>query len=57
MELIISILMALGFIGKENQSFNLDKLKTTEVYQKFYEKAGADLDQDPQAWAEVLKGK
>ena len=55
MTLIISILMALGLIHKENDHFSMNKIKTTETYQKVYDKVGVDLDQNPQAWANVVK--
>jgi hypothetical protein len=54
MELIISILIALGFISKENESFNLEKLKGEDTYQTYYEKTGVTLDENPEAWAEIL---
>lgn len=57
MELIMAILVSLGFITKKSESYNLTKIKTTETYQKVYAKAGAHLDANPQAWADVLHVK
>lgn len=54
MELIISILMALGLIHGEKASFSMDKLKTTKEYQKVYDKVGSDVDVDPNAWARAI---
>lgn len=57
MELIMAILVSLGFIGKKSESYDLDKLKTTDTYQEVYNKLGSDVDQDPEAWAELLDVK
>jgi hypothetical protein len=54
MELIMAILVSLGFIGKKSESYDLDKLKTTDTYQQLYDKLGSDIDENPEAWAEVL---
>lgn len=54
MELIMAILVSLGFIGKKSESYDLDKIKTSDTYQKIYNKAGVDINDDPQAWAEIL---
>ncbi len=57
MELIMAILVSLGFIGKKSESYDLDKLKTTDTYQKIYNKVGSDINDDPEAWAEILDVK
>jgi hypothetical protein len=57
MELIISILIALGFISSEKETFNLEKLKQEKKYQKYYEKTGVGLDESPEAWAAIVKKK
>ncbi len=56
MALIISILMALGFIHSERTEVNVDKFKNNDTYKQMYYKAGAvDLDQNPEAWAAIVK--
>lgn len=57
MELIMAILVSLGFIGKKSESYDLDKIKTSDVYQKIYNKTGADINDNPEAWAEILDVK
>jgi hypothetical protein len=57
MELIMAILVSLGFITKKSESYDLNKIKTTETYQKVYNKTGVDLNANPQAWADVLNIK
>lgn len=57
MELIMAILVSLGFIGKKSESYDLDKLKTTDTYQQVYNKLGSDVDENPEAWAELLDVK
>ena len=57
MELIMAILVSLGFITKKSESYNLNKIKTTETYQKVYNKAREDLNVNPQAWADILNIK
>jgi len=54
MELIISILMALGLIHGENARINMDKLKTSKEYKQVYNKVGSDVDVNPNAWAAAI---
>jgi|LakMenEpi03Aug12_release.lakeMendotaPanAssembly.Ray.scaffolds.fasta_scaffold1684963_2 hypothetical protein len=56
MELIMSILLALGLITSSNQKVNFTKIQSAKAYQKVYTKTGAHLQQEPAKWATVLFG-